>query len=106
VNATAERTETPAPDAEKGQLFPLVKIAVDPSDPNVLYLAFSGSIKLDRDDRAAMQLYNDLQHGKSSQLTVDVHVAGSKKTHRRDKDGDVDAVVETKSLIVTSIHHV
>jgi hypothetical protein len=34
---------------------------------------------------------------------IDAFVAGPKNTHRRDSDGNVDAVVQTKSLVVHSV---
>jgi hypothetical protein len=51
-----------------------------------------------------VEFYNQLASGKPAQITVTVHVAGTKTRHRRDKEGDVDAVVQTKSLIVTDVH--
>lgn len=94
------------PGAETGKLFdvPRVGIVVDDSDPTMLKLAFGGSIELDRNEKARVEFYNDLKAGKPRTLTIGVHVAGAKKTHRRDSEGDVDAIVETKSLVITDIH--
>lgn len=92
-------------DAEKGKLFdvPRVGILTDDSDPSALALAFSGSVKLERGQQSDADLYNALKAGKSAELRVTVHVGTTSKVHRRDKEGDVDAIVETKSLIVHSI---
>lgn len=92
-------------DAEKGKLFevPRVGVIVDETDPTVLKLAFAGSVDLERGVASDVELYNQLKSGKSAELRVTVHVAGAKTTHRRDSEGDVDAVVQTKSLIVHSI---
>ena len=100
----ADGTES-GPDADKGKLFevPRVKVIVDDSDPTVLKLAFAGSIELDRAKADDVKLYNDLKAGKPATLKVEAHVAGAKTTHRRDSDGDVDAVVQTKSLTIHSI---
>ena len=68
-------------------------------------LAFSGSIELDRVNKEQVEFYNALRAGKPSSLEVSVHVAGAKTSHRRDSDGNVDAVVQTKSLIVTDVVH-
>ena len=45
----------------------------------------------------------DAIHSANADLVVTVHVAGAKMRHRRDSEGDVDAVVQTKSLIVTDV---
>jgi len=94
------------PDPDTGQLLkmPRVPIVIDESDPSVLKVAFSGQVAIERGDKAWVEFYNGLKQGKSAELLVSVHVAGTSKTHRRDKEGDVDAVVETKSLIVTDLH--
>jgi hypothetical protein len=93
-------------DAEHGKLFevPRIGIIVDDSDPSVVKLAFAGSIELDRTNAAQMGFYNGLGAGESHEVVVTAHVAGAKMTHRRDSEGDVDAVVQTKSLIVSDVH--
>ena len=97
-----EGTES-GPDADKGKLFevPRAKVILDESDPTVLKIAFAGAVELDRGRPGDVAFFNSLKAGKSHDLQVTVHAAGSKKTHRRDSEGDVDAIVETKSLIVT-----
>lgn len=92
-------------DAEKGKLFdvPRVKVIVDETDPTVLKLAFSGSIELDRAQKADVEFYNRLKAGGSIDFACSAHVAGAKTAHRRDSEGDVDAVVQTKSLIITDV---
>ncbi len=105
-------TEYPSADGtasgenpEEGKLFevPRVKVTVDESDPSVLKVAFSGNIELDRAKPADVAFFNRLAAGNTAALHIEAHIAGSKKTHRRDSEGDVDAIVETKSLIVHSI---
>lgn len=88
---------------EKGKLFEMPKITVDETNPTAITIAFSGSITLDRSQKDDAAIYNKLVHGKLFDLRVSGLVAGSKKTHRRDSDGNVDAVVETKSLVIDSI---
>lgn len=92
-------------DADKGKLFevPRVAVVVDESDPSVLKIAFSGSIELDRAKPNDVSFYNDLAAGKGTVLQIEAHVAGATRRHRRDSEGDVDAIVETKSLIIHSI---
>jgi len=91
------------PDPDTGTLFPPVKIEIDRSDPNVIKLALRGSIEFDRSNRKQVEFYNSLKHGGEAELVVTVHVAGSRKVHRRDSEGDVDAIVETKSCVVTDV---
>jgi hypothetical protein len=92
-------------DAEKGKLFevPRIKVILDETDPTVIKLAFSGSIDLDRTIAKDVEFYNRLRDGKEADLEITVHVAGAKTVHRRDSEGDVDAVVQTKSLTVTNV---
>ena len=94
------------PDADKGQLFevPRVAVTVDESDPGIIKLAFSGSIELDRASADDVALYNSLTAGQTVSLQVDAHVAGAKTSHRRDSEGDVDAIVQTKSLVVSDVY--
>ena len=103
VDPTATDGE-PDPEAS-GKLFevPRVGVLTDQSDPTVLRLSFSGSIVLDRTQAADVEFFNSLEPGHTAPLSIEVHVAGDKKTHRRDSEGDVDAIVETRSLIVASI---
>ena len=93
-------------DIERGQLFdvPRVKVLVDESDPNVLKLSVRGAVELDRTNREQVEFYNALKAGHEAELVVTVHVAGSRKVHRRDSEGDVDAIVETKSCVVTDVY--
>jgi len=102
---TDRQTDVDGQDADKGKLFevPRVAVIIDNSDPTVLKLSFSGGIDLDRTTATDVELYNKLRDGTTVTLTIDAHVAGAKTVHRRDSEGDVDAVVQTKSLIVHSI---
>lgn len=102
--ALAEAT-TGAEEAanEKGQLFELPAITIDESNPTAILIAFSGSVTLDRSQKSDADIYNSLKHGKLFDLQLSGLVTGSKKTHRRDSEGNVDAVVETKSLVIDSI---
>jgi hypothetical protein len=93
-------------DVERGKLFdvPRVGIVVDEADPTVVKLAFSGGVELDRTDAKHVEFYNKLRAGESCEVVVTVHVAGAKMRHRRDSEGDVDAVVQTKSLVVSDVY--
>jgi hypothetical protein len=93
-------------DVDKGKLFdvPRIGIEIDESEPSVVKLAFAGGVELDRSNRQQIELYNRLKAGSENEIVVTLHVAGAKKTHRRDSEGYVDAIVETKSLIVTDVY--
>jgi hypothetical protein len=100
-----EKQEVPGQSADEGRLFdvPRVQVAIDESDPSVLKIAFSGQVELERGKANEVAFYNRLAAGKGVDLSVHAHVAGAKRTHRRDGEGNVDAVLETKSLIVTDV---
>jgi hypothetical protein len=93
-------------DVDRGKLFevPRVAIVIDESDPTVVKLAFSGSVELDRGNAQQIEFYNRLNAGDESDVTLTVHVAGAQKRHRRDAEGFVDAIVETKSLVVSDVY--
>jgi hypothetical protein len=92
-------------DAERGKLFdvPRIGILLDESDPTVLKLAFSGSVEFDRSNASQVEFYNRLLVAAEDSIVVTVYAVGTKKTHRRDTEGDVDAIVETKSLVVSDV---
>lgn len=90
-------------EVDKGKLFELPAIEIDESNPTQITVAFSGSVVLDRSQASDAKLYNDLKAGKLFSLTVDGLVKGARKTHRRDNDGNIDAVAETKTLVIDSI---
>ena len=92
-------------DAEKGKLFevPRAAVTLDESDPNVIKLAFSGGVELDRGDATDVEFYNALKAGSYRDVKVTVFVAGPQNVHRRDSEGDVDAIVQTKALKITDI---
>jgi hypothetical protein len=91
----------------KGKLIevPRVAVVVDESDPNILKLAFTGGVDGERGDHDWVSFFNSLTEGKNHDIAISVFVKGSKKTHRRDSDGNVDAVVQTKTLLVHSIDY-
>jgi hypothetical protein len=88
-----------------GKLFEVPRIAVelDEADPNVLKLAFSGTIELDRGNAGDVEFYNGLTPGETAELRVSIYVAGGQNRHRRDPEGEVDAIVQTKSLVVGEV---
>jgi hypothetical protein len=95
----------PNPDTGKMFEIPRAKVTIDETDPNVLKLSFSGTVELDRASPDQVAFYNNLKAGREADLKVTVYVAGPQNTHRRDSEGNVDAVVQTKSLRVTDVVH-
>jgi hypothetical protein len=83
---------------------PRIVVAIDESDPNVIRLAFGGSVELDRGNAEQVDFYNSLVPGQSVELALTCHVGATRKAHRRDSEGMVDAVVETRSLIVGEVY--
>jgi len=98
----ADEPDTETPEGKLSEV-PRVKVILDETDPTVIKLAFAGGIDLDRTIASDVELFNALKAGKDAELHVTCHVAGAKMTHRRDSEGEVDAVVQTKSLIVHSL---
>jgi hypothetical protein len=86
-------------DPETGKLFD-VAVRVDDTKPTLISVSISGKIKLDLRRKADVDFYNALKSGKTFIAETHYFVASTKKTHRRDNDGNVDAVPESKSLIV------
>lgn len=85
------------------KLFEMPAIEIDESNPTQITIAFSGSVTLDRSQATDVALYNRFKAGKVFDLNVSGFVAGPTTRHRRDKEGNVDAVAQTKSLVIDSI---
>lgn len=91
-------------DALQGEkLFEIPPIQIDKAKPSLISVSVSGKIKLDLSQKSDVEFYNTLQAGKLVELPTTFFVAATKKTHRRDKEGNVDAVPESKSLIVDGV---
>jgi hypothetical protein len=88
-----------------GKLFEMPAIEIDDSNPTAIHVVVAGSIPLDRSQKSDAAFYNSLTPGKLITLPVTFFVKGPKTVHRRDSDGNVDAVVQTKSLVVDGITH-
>lgn len=88
---------------QKEKLFELPPIKNDATKPTMIHVVVSGPIPLDLSQKADIDFYNELQAGKLVTREVTFFVKGAKKTHRRDAEGNVDAVVETKSLLVDGV---
>lgn len=106
VEAPPVEGTTKGEDADAGKLFEVPRVAVilDESDPNVIKIDFSGGVELDRADGKQVAFYNALKAGTYRDLKVTVFCVGPKNTHRRDSEGDVDAIVQTKTLKVTDVN--
>jgi len=94
---------TGAQEKENVQQLKLVDIKPDKAKPTLIKVSISGSIKLDLSQKSDVEFYNSLEAGKLVELPTSFFVASTKKTHRRDSDGNVDAVPETKSLVIDGV---
>jgi hypothetical protein len=106
IDPTTQQNDdyTEQPDGQlKAVDVPRVGILVDETDPTVIRVTFSGKVDLERGTKSDVEFFNQLRAGKPFELTIAGHVAGAKTTHRRDSEGDVDAVVQSKSLVVDSV---
>ena len=88
---------------EAGKLFEIAPIKLDNAKPTLISVSVSGKIKLDLAIKSDVDFYNALQAGKLVTYETTFFVASTKKTHRRDSDGNVDATPETKSLVVDGV---
>jgi hypothetical protein len=81
------------------KLFEVPRIEVEPdaSDPDVLRLAFSGTVVVDRAKADDVAFYNSLAAGAVGKLTVIVYGAGAQNRH---KDG---VVTQTKAIVVDEV---
>jgi hypothetical protein len=95
--------QTGAQEAERPKPLQLFELKPDKTRPTNVSVAVSGNIDLDLSQKADVDFWNELQAGKLITKETTFFVAGAKKRHRRDSEGNVDAVVETKSLIVDGV---
>lgn len=105
MNALAE-APTGATENEQlknEKLFEIPPIAIDKAKPTLISVSVSGKIKLDLSQKSDVDFYNELQAGKLVTYETTFFVASTKKTHRRDGDGNVDATPETKSLVIDGV---
>ena len=102
--AAEERARREADGQGKLVELPKIKILVDEADPTKIVVHFTGDIVLERGDAGWIEWFNRLKPGKTADLSVGVFVPNSTRTHRRDKEGDVHAVVQTTTLIVTDVY--
>jgi hypothetical protein len=94
---------TGAEEKDDGPQLKLIDIKPDKAKPTLIKVNVSGAIKLDLSQPSDVEFYNALVAGKLIELPTTFFVASTKKTHRRDSDGNVDAVPETKSIIVDGV---
>lgn len=94
---------TGADERENVNQLKLVDIKPDKAKPTLISVNVSGKIKLDLSQKSDVDFYNVLQAGKLIELPTSFFVASTKKTHRRDSDGNVDAVPEMKSLVIDGV---
>jgi hypothetical protein len=95
---------TGADEQEEPTPLRLFEVKPDPAPPTLIAVNISGTIQLDLSQKSDVDFYNSLEGGKTVTYETEFFVASTKKTHRRDKDGDVEATPESKSLIVDLVH--
>lgn len=107
-----DQTGTDAPNAEKGELFNrdqyelegLQIPKVDGQSIDKIAIKFSGRVMLDRSDPADVAMFNRLQLGQDVELRISAKVSNSGGAgFTTSKEGDLDAVVGSKSLAVDSV---
>lgn len=94
-----------ADEPETEQPLRLFDVKPDPAPPTLIAVNISGQITLDLSQKSDVDFYNSLQGGKTVTYETEFFVASTKKTHRRDKEGDVQATPESKSLVVDLVHY-
>lgn len=92
-----------ADEKEKEQPLRLFDVTPETSRPTIITVNVSGQIKLDMSKKSDVDFYNSLKPGKSVTYETEFFVASTKTTHRRDSDGNVDAVPQSKSIKVDLI---
>lgn len=103
AEAALATAPTGADEEEKTKLFKMPAIEIDESNPTQITIAFAGSVVLDRSQKNDVDLYNALKAGKLFDLHVSGLVKGAKTSHRRDSEGNIDAVAQTKSLVIDGL---
>ena len=92
--------EEQEPQEEPRRLFEIKEYSTRPS---TIRIAISGAIELDLNRKEDVDFYNTLEPGKLVTREATFFVASTKTTHRRDSDGNVDAVPQIKSLVVDGL---
>jgi len=77
---------------------------VDGRDIDKIRLAFSGNVMLDRKDPNDVDLIRKLKLGQDLELRVSAQCAGKAQGFTTGKEGDLDAVVYTGGLKVTTVY--
>jgi hypothetical protein len=99
-NAALAEAPRGTDEAEPDQPLKLFEVKPDPAPPTLITVNINGSISLDLSKKSDVDFYNSLQAGKNVTYETEFFVASTKKTHRRDKEGNVQATPESKSLVV------
>lgn len=92
-------------EQEKEQPLRLFEVKQEPVRPTTITVNVSGEIKLDLSKKSDVDFFNSLVPGKTVTHEVDFFVASEKTTHRRDSDGNVDAVPRSKSIKVDMVYY-
>lgn len=96
---------TGADENENVEQPKLFEIKAETTRPTKINVNISGVIELDLSIESDCAFYNSLKPGKTVSFPTDYYVASVKTTHRRDGDGNVDAVPQSKSIKVDLVHY-
>lgn len=77
---------------------------VDGNSIDRIALTFSGTVFLDRSDKADVKLYNDLKLGRDLTLMVEGKCLGTGAKGATNRDGELDVVVGQKGVKVGSVY--
>jgi hypothetical protein len=94
-----------AEEQEEGKPLRLFEVKQEPVRPTTITVNVSGEIKLDLSKKSDVDFFNSLVPGKNVKFETDFFVASEKTTHRRDSDGNVDAVPRSKSIKVDMVYY-
>lgn len=111
--ATGEPREgVEVPPGEQGTLVnptdyddPELAIAkIDGNAIDRIALSFSGTVYLDRSDRADVKLYNALKLGRDVTIMVEGKCLGTAGKGATNREGELDVVVGQKTVKVTTVY--
>jgi hypothetical protein len=105
MSSALAEAPTGAGEQEKAQPLRLFDIKQEPVRPTKLTVNVSGQIELDMSKKSDVEFWNSLKPGATISLPADFFVASEKTTHRRDSDGNVDAVPRSKSIKVDMVYY-
>lgn len=90
-------------DTAEARLFPLPRIKADLTSPDVIRLAFTGVVELDRENADVVEYFNALKPGKLATICITARIDGGSKIYKLDDD-EIAEVFETKRIVATEVY--